>query len=286
MTHGCHVFGLTPSVEAAERVRRLGAIPVMGDLLEPGQWQDEAAADWVFHLPTSLLHGRRMTRRRASSIARAQVSMDAHLLDAVARARPGGSCTWRTPAGTARRARVPSPRTNRPGPPPGGAASVPRSIASMGTSSPGCRSSPRSPGASMGTPRGFANASSTRSWPAAAYCSLARPDRGCRPFTSTTVLAPCCTLPSAAKSGGRYFLVNRDPVLLHELAETFARLANRPLRVRRVPAGSDAARGRSRAGRLRAVRRGVLEHPAPRDWLPLSVSHARGGIPPSPRGAP
>ena len=28
--------------------------PVMGDLLEPGQWQDEAAADWVFHLPPHL----------------------------------------------------------------------------------------------------------------------------------------------------------------------------------------------------------------------------------------
>jgi nucleoside-diphosphate-sugar epimerase len=36
--------------------------------------------------------------------------------------------------------------------------------------------------------------------------------------------------------GGRYFLVNRDPIRLLEFAETFARLANRPLRVLRVPA--------------------------------------------------
>jgi hypothetical protein len=35
---------------------------------------------------------------------------------------------------------------------------------------------------------------------------------------------------------GRYFLVNRDPIRLHEFARTFARLANRPLRVIRVPA--------------------------------------------------
>jgi NAD dependent epimerase/dehydratase family enzyme len=35
---------------------------------------------------------------------------------------------------------------------------------------------------------------------------------------------------------GRYFLVNRDPIRLHEFAATFARLANRPLRVFRVPA--------------------------------------------------
>jgi NAD dependent epimerase/dehydratase family enzyme len=35
--------------------------------------------------------------------------------------------------------------------------------------------------------------------------------------------------------GGRYFLVNNDPIRMHELAGTFARLANRPLRVRRLP---------------------------------------------------
>jgi NAD dependent epimerase/dehydratase family enzyme len=35
--------------------------------------------------------------------------------------------------------------------------------------------------------------------------------------------------------GGRYFLVNRDPIRLHDFAGTFARLANRPLRVLRVP---------------------------------------------------
>jgi nucleoside-diphosphate-sugar epimerase len=37
------------------------------------------------------------------------------------------------------------------------------------------------------------------------------------------------------KVGGRYFLVNSDPIRLHQFAATFARLANRPLRVRRVP---------------------------------------------------
>ena len=35
--------------------------------------------------------------------------------------------------------------------------------------------------------------------------------------------------------GGRYFLVNDDPVRLSDFAVTFARLANRPLRVWRVP---------------------------------------------------
>jgi nucleoside-diphosphate-sugar epimerase len=37
-------------------------------------------------------------------------------------------------------------------------------------------------------------------------------------------------------TGGRYFLVNSDPVRLHEFAATFARLASRPLHVWHVPA--------------------------------------------------
>ena len=40
------------------------------------------------------------------------------------------------------------------------------------------------------------------------------------------------------EAGGRYFLVNSDPIRMHEFAGTFARLANRPLRVWRVPAAA------------------------------------------------
>ena len=66
-------------------MRRAGAVAVMGDLLEPGQWQDEAAADWVFHLPPHPVRGPRdhAAARRRPSPATAS-SMDAHLLDAVA----------------------------------------------------------------------------------------------------------------------------------------------------------------------------------------------------------
>ncbi|PYR88463.1 MAG: hypothetical protein DMF84_28115 [Acidobacteria bacterium] len=84
VARGHQVFGLTPSAEAAYRLRRAGAVPVMGDLLEPGQWQDEAAADWIFHLPPHAACVSRVTRRRARSIARRLVLMDAHLVDAVA----------------------------------------------------------------------------------------------------------------------------------------------------------------------------------------------------------
>ncbi len=80
IARGHQVLGLTQSVEAAERVRRAGGVPVRGDLLEPGQWQDEAATDWVFHLPPHPEAGPRVSRRRA----RSRLLMDAQLLDAVA----------------------------------------------------------------------------------------------------------------------------------------------------------------------------------------------------------
>jgi nucleoside-diphosphate-sugar epimerase len=42
-------------------------------------------------------------------------------------------------------------------------------------------------------------------------------------------------LAERGEAGGRYFLVNDDPVRTHEFARTFASLANHPLRVCRVP---------------------------------------------------
>jgi NAD dependent epimerase/dehydratase family enzyme len=38
--------------------------------------------------------------------------------------------------------------------------------------------------------------------------------------------------------GGRYFLAGSEPIRMHQFAQTFARLANRPLRVWRVPAAA------------------------------------------------
>jgi nucleoside-diphosphate-sugar epimerase len=51
VARGFQVFGLARSVESTRHLRRAGAIAIRGDLLVPGQWQDEAAADWVFHIP-------------------------------------------------------------------------------------------------------------------------------------------------------------------------------------------------------------------------------------------
>src|SRR4030095_16550392 len=81
---GHRVLGLVDSVEAGQRLRRAGAVPVIGDLLESGQWQDEAAADWVFHVPPPPPARSAVSRRRGHSTGRTRLSMDARLLDAVA----------------------------------------------------------------------------------------------------------------------------------------------------------------------------------------------------------
>jgi nucleoside-diphosphate-sugar epimerase len=83
---GHQVFALTPSADTAQHVRRSGATPVIGDLLTPGRWQDEAAADWVFHLPPARAFPRLRTLvagKRASLTTRARVLMDRNLLEAV-----------------------------------------------------------------------------------------------------------------------------------------------------------------------------------------------------------
>src|SRR4029450_9708081 len=84
VAQGHQVFGLARSVAAAQHVRQAGAVAVIGDLLEPGQWQDEVAAEWVFHLPPHPFDGTRLSRKGAASVTRARVLMDAHLLDSVA----------------------------------------------------------------------------------------------------------------------------------------------------------------------------------------------------------
>jgi hypothetical protein len=205
--HGHQLFGHTESVEAAERVRCAGAVRVMGDLFEPGQWQDVAATDWVFHLPT-YSEGSRVTWRRTESIARVRVLMMRTCSTRWREARRGRLCASRTRATTERRGRVQSLKMNRPSPLPGNAASRPRSIASTDTSSPACRSSLRSAGVSTATPRGFVNALSSLSWRAAVCCSVGRPGHGCRPFASRTVPARWCISPSTATLASRYFLAD------------------------------------------------------------------------------
>ena len=236
VARGHPVFGLTDSLEAAERVRGAGGIPVMGSMLEPGPWQDETAADWVFHLPPRVTDWRRATRRRAASIMRARLLMDANLLDAVA-------------AGATRRIVYVSDTTCY------GATGL-RPITEDAPPQPSAWAGCLAPALKRVDDYVVAGQPIVTAFPGWVYG-----DRGwfrervfepilsgrrvllfgkTRPWMSPIHVEDCARalvhLAGRGEPGGRYFLVNRDPIRLDEFAETFARLAHRPLRVLRVPA--------------------------------------------------
>jgi uncharacterized protein len=235
---GHQVYCLAPSVEAAQRVRLSGAVPVMGDLLEPGQWQDEAAADWVFHLPPQTPSTLRITRRRAVSIACARVLMDAQLLDAVA-------------AGPTQRI-VYVADTSCYG------AIGPRSITEDEPLRPsvwGRRLTPALDRLDGYVAAGLPIVTALPGW---VYGNgswfrerVIEPVMAGRrvlqfgtsgPWVSPIHVHDCARaivhLAERGEPGGRYFLVNSDPIRVNDFATTFARLARRPLRVWRVPAAA------------------------------------------------
>jgi nucleoside-diphosphate-sugar epimerase len=232
---GHQVYCLAPSVEAAQRVRLSGAVPVMGDLLEPGQWQDEAAADWVFHLPPQTPSTLRITRRHTVSIASARVLMDAQLLDAVA-------------AGPTQRI-VYLADTSCYG------AIGPRSITEDEPLRPsvwGRRLTPALDRLDGYVAAGLPIVTALPGW---VYGNgswfrerVIEPVMAGRrvlqfgtsgPWVSPIHVHDCARaivhLAERGEPGGRYFLVNSDPIRVNDFATTFARLVRRPLRVWRLP---------------------------------------------------
>ncbi len=236
MARGYEVVGLVRSMEEAERVRRAGAIAVIGDMLEVGRWQDEVAADWVFHLPAHPDGRRRITRRQADAIARARVSMDAHLLDAVA---AGGTrrivyiadASYYGATGS-----NPITEDEPPRPAAWGRCLAPALDRLGGYVVAGLPIITAFPG------RVYGNGSWCRTRviePVMAGRRVLQVGKT-GPWVSPIHVHDCARalvhLAERGEVGGRYFLVNDGPSRLSEFAVTFARLANRPLRVCRVPA--------------------------------------------------
>ncbi len=235
VARGHRVFGLAESVEAAERVRRAGAVPVVGDVLEPGSWQDEAAADWVFHLPPRRICRRRLSRRDAASMTNARMAMDAHVLDAVA----AGStrrivyvADTNFYGATGRRAIT---EDTPPRPSPLGRCLTPAIERLEGYVVAGLPIVAAFPGWVYGNGAWFRK-------------RVIEPIMAGRPvllFGKTGPLVSPIHVHDCARAlvhvaefgtlGGRYFLVNTEPIRLHEFALAFARLANRPLHGFRVP---------------------------------------------------
>lgn len=238
---GHQVFALTPSLEAAQRMRRAAAMPVMGDLLTPGRWQDEAVADWVFHLePAPAVHPlrMRMARRRAASMTRARVSMDSRLLDTVG-------------AGATRRI-VYVADTRCYG------AAGPRPITEDEPPRPSVRHAWLQPTLDRLEGYVLAGVPIVTAFPGLVYGKgswfrdlVMEPVVAGRrvlqfgtigPLVSPIHVRDCARalvhLAEHGAVGGRYFLVDNEPARFNAFASTFARIANRPLRAWRLPAAA------------------------------------------------
>lgn len=239
VARGGQVFGLARSAEAAERVRRAGAVPVVGDLLEPGRWQDEAAADWVFHLPPRAAPGcRRVTRRRAASIARARLLMDAHLLDAVEAGATRrivyvADTSWYGATGL-------RPITEDEPPRPFASARylAPALDRLDGYLVAGLPIVTAFPGWVYGDGSWFRDRIIEPVMAGRRVLQFGKTGPWISPIHVQDCARALVYLAEHGQAGGRYFLVNSDPIRLHEFAGMFARLANRPLRVWRVPAAA------------------------------------------------
>jgi nucleoside-diphosphate-sugar epimerase len=230
---GHRVAGLADSVDAAARLRQIGATAVMGDLLVPGRWQDEVVADWVFHLPSPSLPAPKRQPRGGSG-GSARLLMDAHLLDALA-------------AGATRRIVYMADARcfGRSGPQPIG----------EDDQMPGPRQCPTT---ALDRLDGYvvSGLPIVTALPAWVYGNgswfrerVMAPILGGRRVVQFGNVNPWVSpihvrdsaralvhLAERGAVGGRYFVVNSDPIRMNEFATTFARLANRPLRVWRLPA--------------------------------------------------
>jgi len=234
-SNGHEVFGLTWSLDAARRVRNLGATPVMGNLIEPGKWQDEARAEWVFHVPP---HPREVTGSpwtRAATATRERLLMDRNLLDAASTSATrrivyvaDTSCYGAT---------GPRPITEDESPQPSvwGRCVAPAFDRVDGYVAAGLPIVIALPGWAYGNASWFRERviePVLAGRPVVQFGSSA-------PWVSPIHIHDCARalvhLAGRGEPGGRYFLVNTDPIRMDEFAELFARLAGRELRVWRVP---------------------------------------------------
>jgi nucleoside-diphosphate-sugar epimerase len=230
VSRGHRVVALTRSVEGAEAMRRTGAVPVTGDLLTPGRWQDEAAADWVFHLSPPPVDRGRIVLKRAATMARARLSLDANLLDAVSTGATRRIVYVADTSCYGAAGARPITEDEPPHPSPPGRCLLPALDRLDGYVLAGLPIVTAIPGGS---------------WFRELVIEPVRSGRRVLQFGKTGPLVSPIHVHDCARAlvhltehgetGGRYFVANSEPVRTSEFAKTFARLAHRPLRVWRLP---------------------------------------------------
>lgn len=79
---GYQVQALTRSNKSAETLGSLGATPINGDLLTPGDWQNAAArSEYIVHIAQPVTFGGRVTKERAERYRTDRLKMEANLLE-------------------------------------------------------------------------------------------------------------------------------------------------------------------------------------------------------------
>jgi len=235
---GHRVLALADSPEAAERLAASGAVPVLGSLQNAGAWQDEAGAEWVFHVRPYLDRRPQDGSPRAAFAARARVTTDALLLDTVA-------------AGATRRivyvadACCYGSTSERPitedaplHPSACGRRYAPALDRLEGYIIAGLPIVTAMPGLVYGNGSWFRKRIVDPVLAGRRVIQFGRSDRWVSPIHVDDCARALVHLAEHGHAGRRYFVVNSNPTTVREFAAVFARMVNHPLRVRSLPSAA------------------------------------------------
>ena len=235
VSRGHRVLALTRSLEGAETLRRIDAVPVIGDLLTPGRWQDEAAADWVLHLSLPADRGRTFPKR-AAKMAHAHLSLDANLLDAVSAGSTHRIVYVADTRCYGAAGSRPVTEDEPPRPTASGRCLVPAFDRLIGFVFGGMPIVTAIPGCVYGNGSWLRKLVIEPVMAGRRVLQFGKTGRLVSPIHIHDCARALLHLAEHGKTGGRYFVANSTPIRISEFANTFARLANRPLRVWRLPA--------------------------------------------------
>jgi nucleoside-diphosphate-sugar epimerase len=235
VARGVQVFGLARSAQSTQSIRRAGAVAVAGDLRRAGRWQDEAAADWVFHIPPCAAAPRwRPWPQTRTGVTRA--ALDAHLLDAVAAGATRrivyvADASFYEPTGprpvTEDELTVAQPRGRGP---------TPALDRLDGYAVAGLPVVTAIAGCIYGNGSWFRDRIVDPVMAGRPVLQFGRTGPSVSPVHVHDCARALIHLAVHGDAGSRYFVANNEAVPMPEFARRFACVANRPLRVRRVPA--------------------------------------------------